>query len=342
MASIRKKQPRWFTLNRLSNITERDIQFILDSADCGRIAQCQHLYHELDKVFPMYFMLKNRRLSAISSRGFSGDQFFTKSYKNEIAELVGFLGSYVFYGIAVAKPIFIDGVWMATKFYDSRELRIDFNTGKIYSLASPQDITGTEIDIQRTCVVLSDTAICQHIAQIFPRWSVVQDKFCDYLDRFGIPGISVTMPTGGKKDEYLSTANSAQEGENTVWPNGTSVLFAPVDKNASPFIEALKYFEESVVTLCTGGLLTTLAEATGMGSGVSDAHAETWSEIVNGDLFKIEKEIRRVFHEIVNVDKDNNLMPQEAIDQLGGLSQLGYSVDDKQVSEATGWDVKKQ
>ena len=227
-------------------------------------------------------------------------------------------------------------------FIDSRDLRINYDTGELlWSHYVDNKLTEEVLDQSKTCILTTEAPLCYSIAQMYARYNVILDKYCDYMERFGIPNISVIMPNGGDKDKYLQSANAAQEGENVIWPPGTVVDFAPVDKQTAPFIEFLDYIDKDIVKLCTGGVLTSLAEATGMGSGVSDSQDTTWAEVTASDAIDIASEISRVFSVKFFIDKDITTDSSMAIEQAVALTQAGYTLDDAEITNATGWKVKR-
>ena len=316
---------------------------ILDASGNGDISREQALYHELERAFPVYNMLKRRRLSALKSRDIGGDKTFCEIHDTLLRDLIAHLGSFVFYGVAAAIPVLVDDLWLDTIFIDSRDLSFDPRTGDPFWTHPVNGVPTKEpLDLNTTCMLYTESPLCLAIAQMYARYNVVLDKYCDYMERFGIPTVSVVMPPTGDKNKYQESANAAQEGENVVWPNQTTVQFAPVDKSTAPFIEFLNYVDAEIVKLCTGGILTTLTAATGMGSGVSDSHSNTWAEVTMDDATDVGREISRVFSKKFEIDKDIAVDSGTAIQQVVDLTQAGFEVDMKEASEASGWTLKKK
>ncbi len=64
-------------------------------------------------------------------------------------------------------------------------------------------------------------------------------------------------------------------------------------RGADPFSGFIEHQERTMVRLCTGGTLGSIAEATGVGSGASDAQRDVWRDIVARDAALIGEEFTR-------------------------------------------------
>ena len=76
-------------------------------------------------------------------------------------------------------------------------------------------------------------------------------------------------------------------------PHLSTVNYAADSRGLDPFSDFLQHQNEMLVLMATGGLLTSLTGATGIGDGTSNAHEATWDSIVGRDAVVVGDGINR-------------------------------------------------
>ena len=194
----------------------------------------------------------------------------------------------------------------------------------------------------------------------FVRKGLSQKDWDGFIESYGIPAVFIVMPDNVPKDkegDYLDAAESVAGDGRGVLPGGSDVK--TVDNGArgvNPFREHIDYQDEQVVLRGTGGKLTMLSEATGIGGGATDAHVDTFDEIAKAEAAEISETLREGF------DRDvlARVTPGEAayayfelaaneetdtgavVEDLGKLEAVGLEVDEKWVEEKTGYPVRRK
>ena len=104
-----------------------------------------------------------------------------------------------------------------------------------------------------------------------------------FIEVFGIPPTFIEMPPDipeGKQDDYQELAEAIIGDMRGVIPHGAKPhVFGTEARGTDPFAAYLEDLEKEVVLAGTGGLLTMLAEATGLGAGTSNAHDDAFDDL---------------------------------------------------------------
>lgn len=122
-----------------------------------------------------------------------------------------------------------------------------------------------------------------------------------------------------------------------------------------PFTSFLQHQNEMLVLMATGGLLTSLTGATGLGDGTSNAHEATWDSIVGRDAVVVGDAINRgVATSILNaafpgrphlaqfiLEREEAPTPTEVFEAAGKAYTAGYLVDKAQLEERSGFKLEK-
>ncbi len=128
-----------------------------------------------------------------------------------------------------------------------------------------------------------DDLACEIFALAFLKMSTTDADWDQFCDTYAVPPIFVEQPPNvprGREDEYQQTAEAIVSNGSGSLPNGAKVhTLTPGGAGASVFTERLRYYREEIVLAGTGGILTTLDGATGLGKGPTDAHDDTWLDI---------------------------------------------------------------
>lgn len=187
--------------------------------------------------------------------------------------------------------------------------------------------------------------------------STLSEKDWDaYIDIYGIPGVFIIMPPSvpqGQEDKYRDDAVAAAEAACGALPNGSDVKTLSEVRGMQPFQMRLEWLQKQLILAGTGGMLTSLAEPTGIGGGASGAHESAWATIIRRVAHKVEQPFnqqydRRALAAVfpgrpalasfalrTRQEKDVGA----AVDSISKLSTAGYQVDPAQVEAETGYKV---
>lgn len=187
--------------------------------------------------------------------------------------------------------------------------------------------------------------------------STIAEKDWDaYVEIYGLPGVFIIMPANipqGEENHYRNEAVSAAEAASGALPNGSDVKTLSEVRGTQPFQARLEWLQKQLVLAGTGGMLTTLAEPTGIGQGASGVQDSAWQTIVRRMAKKVEEPInaqycRRAlaamfpgrpalasFSLRARQEKDVG----SAVDSISKLATAGYQVDPEQVEAETGYKV---
>jgi phage gp29-like protein len=177
-----------------------------------------------------------------------------------------------------------------------------------------------------------------------------------FIELYGIPRWVIIMPPNVPKEkeaEYKSAAISIANGGNGALPNGSEAKSSEARSEGRIFRPRLDWLQEQLVLAGTGGLLSMLSMPTGIGDGASDAHADAFAKIGVKEARKISEVFNRQFDAPILAAKfpkqpclasftlaaKKETDVAEFVASILSLSQSGYQVDPKEVSEVTGYTV---
>jgi len=177
-----------------------------------------------------------------------------------------------------------------------------------------------------------------------------------WIEIYGIPSWIVTLPPGvpaGKEDAYRDAAAEVAAGGSGALPHGSEAQAASAPGGTAPFREHMEWWSQRLVLAATGGLLTSVALPTGIGSGASDAHAETFARIARGRAKRSSEEFQRKIDRPIleehfpgrphlayfEFDAREERDAAAIVDQVAKLAAAGLRVDPAQVEERTGYRV---
>jgi|GEM_PF-499313 len=190
----------------------------------------------------------------------------------------------------------------------------------------------------------------------FIRQNLSQKDWDAFIEIFGLPSAFIIGPPNvpaEKEPAYEAAALEAAEGGGGYLPNGADVKFADSPRGVNPFSEHLKYLQEQLILAGTGGLLTMLAQPTGIGAGASGAHEDTFKTIARGEAKKISEVFQKQFDKRIlaaafpgqpvlayfeiaaKEEQDIGSLIKHALE----LSQAGYQMDPAELSEKTGYKI---
>jgi phage gp29-like protein len=187
------------------------------------------------------------------------------------------------------------------------------------------------------------------------RKNLSQKDWDGFVETYGIPPLFVEMPAGvdpTREAEYQALAEAVIGDMRGTLPSGAKVQTAGDGaRGVNPFRDHLTYQDEQLVLAGTSGKLTMLNGPTGLGSGQSDAHQDTFDQLAQAEAGEISELFQRQFDravldaagfvdqpalayfELAAVDQTD---VGQLLDQALKASQAGFRADAAELSEKTG------
>ena len=373
--------------NPLRGLNSKDVEHILDISRNGCISRLELIYHMLEQSDVNVATIIKRRQAALigcdweirkrdnaskndelskladEQVAFLNENFARAEDDGSLIEAIKTLESAVFRGIAVVKPIFSDRGLERFECYDAWNFAIDPATHDVYWNPKAIDALGFQKNLKKVtgtgAIISFEEAPVDGLAlPIYVRSDFGEEQWARLIARRGLPNCYIIAPplANDKLTDFAIAAKKVADGGNGALPNGSEVHTERTDPaNAQAFQLFLEHQQKQIILAGTGGILGSLAEATGLGSGVATAHTDTWREIVKMDAFKISNLINRyVANKLLdaafpNQEKlaffsiDTNLPKSatEILDCAVKASQAGFEIDAVQLSEMTGFKIKK-
>lgn len=179
------------------------------------------------------------------------------------------------------------------------------------------------------------------------------DAFCEI---YGIPGGVVIGPPNvptDKEAEYQEAAEEVSAGASGYLPNGSDFKANTAARGSQPFKERLDHLSEKLVLAGTAGKLTMLTDATGLGSGASDAHGQVFDTIAAAEARRISEIFNKqlveswldaafpnqphVAYFVLAANEETDVA--QIIVDIQNLATAGYQVPESEVQERTGYAV---
>ena len=373
--------------NPLRGLNSKAVEQILDFSRNGCISRLELIYNMLEQSDVNVATIVKRRQSALigcdweirkrdnasknaenevladEQVAFLNEQFGRAEDDGSLIEAIKTLETAVFRGIAVVKPIFSDRGLERFDCYDAWNFCIDPATHDVYWNPTAQDF----LDFQKRLKKITGTGAIISFEEapvdglalpIYVRTDFGEEQWARLIARRGLPNCYIIAPplAEDKVTMFAEAAKKVADGGNGALPNGCEVHTERTDPaNSEAFKMFLEYQQRQIILAGTGGILGSLAEATGLGSGVADAHTDTWREIVKSDAFKISNLFNRyVANKLLeaafpgkeklaffSIDTALPKSATEVLDCAVKASQAGLTIDPVQLSEMTGFKISR-
>lgn len=373
--------------NPLRGMDAKAVEQILDISRNGCISRLQLIYKILEQSDPTVSTIMKRRTSALigcdweirkrynasksdelnrmadEQVAFLNEQFGHAEDDGSLIEAIKTLESAVFRGLAVVKPVFSDKGLVRFDCYDPWNFCVDPANHDVYWNPEAKDILGFQKNLKRitgtgAIISLEEAPVDGIALPIYIRSAYGEEAWAKLIARRGLPNVLIIAPplANDKISEFTNAARKVADGGNGALPNGSQVVTEKTDPgNSQAFELFLDHQQKQIMLVGTGGILGSLAEATGLGSGVADAHENTWREIVKADAFKISNLINRYVANVLleaafpnqeklaffSIDTATPKSATEVLDCAVKASQAGLSIDPVQLSEMTGFKISK-
>lgn len=379
------------TLNPLWNISSRQAQMIYDFARSGNYAQLEYLYNEIENCSPVFSVCVTRRTGALSELDWKVVRSDERLNRNADAGLVKeqteFLETAIahidnlpealeHFALAAFRGFSVASVWRGNDGMPQhlecldhwnicRDLRNNkwlWNPGAVSFVNPTFSSSGMQvIPAEDSVALVRKRQIDWPAMKIFLREAIGERDWGRFLETYGLPPVIITMPEFTSKedqDAYVEAAASVFEGRSGVIPHDSEVNFASESRGVNPFTDFVDHQMKLFVLLSTGGTLTSLSEATGIGSGASETQMDTWKQIVRADVRMVSNAInRQLCQRFVSEHKDfkgkpvlvefrldtePRLTAKEAVELASSLSSAGYEMDVAELSQLTGFTLRKK
>lgn len=376
------------SFNPLRGMNARDVEDILDFSRTGCISRLELIYSILEQSSVDIATIKMRREAALigcdweirKRENATKDDKLNKLADEQVALLnenfsraedsgtlidaIKCLGSAIFRGLAVVEPIFSDRGLERFETFSQWNFAIDPVSHDVYWNPKAIDLTNFQGSLKKVtgtrCIVsLEETPVDGLALPVYIRANFGEESWARLIARRGLPACYIIAPplAGDKVTQFTNAARKVAEGGSGALPNGSQVITEKMDANNSQAFDLfLAHQQKQIILAGTGGILGSLAEATGLGSGVADSHENTWREIVRMDAMKISNLInRKVAHLLLDaffpgqpklayftMDASTPKSATEVLDCAVKATQAGYEIDEVQLSEMTGFKLKKR
>lgn len=384
-SALSKTERAWFEgFNPLRGLTHQQALNVFDMARRGCDVRLQWIYQNIEEADPTLMVCAERRGSALvdldwtirqrpAGRVIGYDEVLAAEQAALLERAYGqaedvnlfpaieHLSSAFFRGHAHLQPHYTaDGLGL--KGFDclnAWNLSREITSGRWYWNPEAKEV----MDVARECEEIPPGEVVhlvrsRHIdypaMMIYLRSALGEKLWGQLLERYGIPPVIVVMPDTVDPNQVEQFAQSAQgiyEGSVGALPYGSSVHYASEARGVNPFKDFLSHQQELVVLMATGGMLTSLTGATGIGQGASDAHEKTWRTIVRRDAGLIASVMNRTVTDalldrafpgkphLARFDFETRAAPtpEEIFDCAGKAVVAGYKVEKSELEERTGY-----
>lgn len=194
---------------------------------------------------------------------------------------------------------------------------------------------------------------------LFLRKNLSKKDWDAFVETFGVPSLFTKFEKDSVRPNdmagYLDIINKVLSAGRGALPHGVDITStsAMIGSSAThPFQPHLDYCNFELVLAGTGGKLTMLSDATGIGAGASPAHEEVFKDIAEGEGEEIcellrsqidEPELKRRGFDRPLVEFALEVMKPEDKEKnaqiLGSIAAAGYRTTDEQASEMLEMEV---
>ena len=385
IATIRVNQPKktsshsWLeNTNPLRNLTITEARNIYDAARRGNYARLQYLYDQVERADPVLLTCVERRASALASLGWqivkgrghndaaaeaqiNAVERFIDGIDN-LSEAIEHLSLAFFRGFSHCLPVWTaEGYVAHIDKLNSWNFCRNVETGTWHWNEGADSVLETcdlpAIPKNELITVERPRAIDYPALSIFLRHNLAESDWGRFLERYGIPPCTITMPDNISPAEvqaFQEAAVAIAEARSGALPAGSQVSYGTEARGTDPFSAFIEHQEKLIVLLATGGTLTSLAES-GAGTLAGNAQMDVWQQIVARDAEIIGEAIHRTL--VVpflkmhfpgqapavkfELGHEEEQSAGDIFDLAAKAKTAGYIVEKGQLEERTGFILEK-
>jgi phage gp29-like protein len=221
---------------------------------------------------------------------------------------------------------------------------------------------GTPVDRDAFIIREVSDPIDEIAAISFLRRNLSQKDWDGFVETYGIPPLFIEMPPNiplDRQQDYQSTAEAVLSDARGALPNGAKIQTINTALSGTPpFREHIAYQDQVVVLAITGGKLTMLNDATGIGGSQARVHQDVFNDLAVAEASTISEIFQRQFDaEILDAAFPEmkksavphlayfEIVPQqksqisETLDHASKLNDLGFELRAQDLSEKTGYNL---
>lgn len=386
MATVRVNKRRktsshsWLeSTNPLWGLSIAEARLIYDAARRGNYARLQYLYDQVERADPVLLTCVERRASALASLGWhvvkargAEDSPIVEKQLNAVeslldgidnlSEAIEHLSLAFFRGYSHCQPEwnakgYVEHINKLNSWNFSRNVTTgawhwNENADSVLEVADLPEIPSDEL-----ITVERPRAIDYPALSIYLRHNLAESDWGRFLERYGIPPVTITMPDNvppGEVQAFQEAAVAIAEARSGALPAGSLVSYGSESRGTDPFSAFIQHQEKLIVLLATGGTLTSLAES-GSGTLAGSAQMEVWQQIVARDAEIIGDAIHRAIvipflgmhfpgEKIAvkfELGHEEEQSASDIFDLAAKAKAAGYVVEKGQLEERTGFILEK-
>ena len=235
-----------------------------------------------------------------------------------------------------------------------------FTSTPAMALGESNRIGGDALPIEDFIIRTVPRPINEIAMVVFARWALVQKNWDAFIEIYGVPGGVIEMPQNvppDKETQYEDSAKAIAEGGVGAIPNGSKYYPNAGPRGTDPFSPRVKTLDEDLVLAGTGGKMSMLNAATGLGGGSqSKTHDEVFQEIAQSRAMAISETFQRSFDaEVLEREHPGEpwlayfeLSPDDDVDVDGlianvvSLAGAGWKTDESWLKEQTGYELEEK
>lgn len=378
MEMLRAASNAWLELvNPLMGLSVRRAQAVFDFARAYGSPQLQYIYNEIEATDPVLLTCVERRAAAIAAMGWKftvraeADESLAEEQRDALKTFVGDIENFTealehldlafFRGYSHVQPIWeADGTVRRIQLLKSWNFLHD-RLGETWYWNPEAHATPAGLEVitpdARLVTVTRRRAIDYPALTIYIRHALGERDWGRFVEHYGIPPADITMPpnaTEKDKPQFEAAAAAAQNAQNVVLPNGSTVSRASETRGQNPFLDFCNYQAKQILILATGGTLATLAEGD-TGTLAGNAQENVWKQIVSRDGAIISDAVNRALFRPflkqkfpgrpVSMDfelgDEKTLTADEVFDLAGKAKVAGWRIAQDELEEASGFTLER-
>lgn len=367
-------------INPFKGLTVAKAITLLEEAQRGQYANVQWTYEVLERRYPELGALITRRISALKEMDWqiktvtpeapdaAHEALATKQAEwlratyegiSNLYEAVDTMGMAHFRGFGFAEKIRESGRLVELRKVNCWNLVKDgtidawkYNPNA-WTYAQFQSVPGEPLPLERFVHRIVPRPIDEIALIEFLRANYAVKAWDAFMEIYAIPGGIVIGPpdmTADQKDEFKKAAEKLASGGSGYLPHGCQYIPNDGPRGQDPFSGRLDKITERLVLVGTGGKLTMLNEATGIGGSQGEVHEDAFRQIAAADA----REISEIFQKQIDAEELEAAFPGQPIlayfelnfreevdagdlvEMLSKLSSAGLQADADEISEKVG------
>jgi phage gp29-like protein len=372
---------RGFTLTRLINFFE--------NAERGWYPDLMWLYRFVEKREPTLRAIKRRMMAAVKKLDYEfviSDRARTPEMQavaqvqlarvkewfeqiQNVKEAVGHLVLASFRGFAHLEKYYFndnpaDGIYRLEPVPQWHWVRKWPSRAWLYNARADQTLNGIAIPEDKFVIREVEDPINEIASIAYLRKNMSQKDWDAFVETYGIPPLFIEMPEQTPNDLRAEFQDVAErvigDGRGTL-PFGAKVqTVKDGERGTNPFKDHVDYQDSQIVLAGTSGKLTVLNDPTGLGSGQSEVHAETFNDLAVAEAEEISEIMQSqliepfVLSDVSNpgaqiygalvyfkLKAEERVQVDKLVDNVVKLEGVGYETEPEQIAEQTGLRLKR-